>query len=150
MLPRGGFHFQADTKGGCHGLVDEVYVAATGVLGGVTDGADFNFRGTGRNTHHQFEVGGENAAMTGVYLFDEAANHHFCGVEVCDNTIPQRTDGLDAGIGFFMHHLGLLAQCDALPRLVVDSYDRGLVQHNLIILENDGVGGTQVHSQFLV
>ena len=57
-------HIQADTQGCCHGLIDEVYVPAAGVLRGVADGTDFHLRGAGRNAHHQFEVGGEQAAVT--------------------------------------------------------------------------------------
>ena len=40
-----GFYVKADTKGSGHWFVDEVYVTATGVLGGVTDGPDLNLSG---------------------------------------------------------------------------------------------------------
>ena len=143
-------HIQADTQGCCHGLIDEVYVPAAGVLRGVADGTDFHLRGAGRNAHHQFEVGGEQAAVTGIHLLDEAADHHFRGVEVCNDAIPQGTHRLDAGIGFLVHEFGLLTQGNAFAGLVVDGHYRGLVQGNLVILENDGVGGTQVDSQFLI
>ena len=88
--------------------------------------------------------------MTGVHLLDEPADHHLRGIEVCDNAVPERTHGLDAGIGFFVHQFGLLAQGDALPCLVVDGHDGGFVQRNLVILENDGVGCAQVDSKLLI
>ena len=145
-----GFHVQADTEGGGHGFVDQVDVAAAGVLRRVAHSPDFHFRRAGRNAHHQLEVGGEQAAVTGVHLLDEAADHHFRRVEVGDNAVTERTHCLDAGIRFFVHQFSLLAQGDALPCLVVDGNDRRLVQGNLVILENDGIGSAQVDSQLLI
>ena len=49
-----------------------------------------------------------------------------------------------------MHEFGLLTQGNAFAGLVVNSHYRGLVQGNLVILENDGVGGAQVDSEFLI
>ena len=88
--------------------------------------------------------------VTGVHLLDEAADHHFGGIEVGDDAVPQGAHGLDAGVGLLVHQFGLLAQGDAFPRLVVDGYDGGLVQRNLVILENDGVGGAQIHCKLLI
>ena len=146
----GGFHVQADTEGCGHGFVDQVHVTAAGMFRRVTHRTDLHFRGAGGDAHYQFQVGGEEAAVTGIDLADESADHHFRGVEVGDNAVPQGPHGLDARIGLFVHQFGLLAQGDTLPCLVVDGHDGGLVQGNLVILENDGIGGAQVYSQFLV
>ena len=145
-----GLHVQADTEGGRHRLENKVDIASSRVLRGITDRTDFHFRTAGRDAHHQFEVGGEEAAMTGVHLLDEAADHHFCSVEVCNNTIPQRTYGLDAGVGFLVHQFSLLAQGDALPCLVVDGHDGRFVQGYLVVPEDNGISRSQVYGQFLI
>ena len=120
------------------------------MFGGVADGPDFDFGGTGRDAHDELEVRGEEAAVAGVDLADEAADHHFCRIEVGDHSVAERTDGLDARIGLFVHEFGLLAEGNALARAIVDGHDGRLVQHDLVILENDGVGGAEVDGQFLI
>ena len=145
-----GFDFEPDTEGRCHGLEDEVNVTAAGVLGGVTNGPDFYFRGARRYADHHFEVGGKEAAVLVVYLLYEAADHHFRRVEVGNHAVPEGPDGTDAGIITFVHQFGLLADGDALAAIIVDSNDTGLVEHYLVILVNDGVGSTQIDGQFLV
>ena len=116
----------------------------------VADSPDFHFRGTGRDAHHDFKVGGEKAAVTGINLAYETADHHLRGIEVCDNAIPEGTDRLDSRIRLFMHELGLLAQGYALVGVIVDGHDARLVQRNDVILENDGIGGSKVDSQLLI
>ena len=88
--------------------------------------------------------------MTGVHLLYEAADHHFRCVEVCDNAVTERAYGFDSGVCLLMHELGFLAKCDAFSGLVVNGDDGGFVQHYLVILEDDGVGGSKVNCQFLI
>jgi hypothetical protein len=95
------------------------------VLGGVADGADLHFRGAAGNAHDQLQVRGEKAAVTGVDLADETADHHLGGVEVRDHAVAERTDGADAGIRLLVHQLGLLAEGDALVGCIVDGDNRG-------------------------
>ena len=120
------------------------------MLGGVADGPDLHFRGSARDTDDQLEVRGEEAAVTGIDLADEAADHHLGRVEVRDDAVAEGTDGADAGVCLFVHKLGLLAQGDALVVRIVDGDDGGLVQHDLVILENDGVGRAEVYCELLV
>ena len=65
-------------------------------------------------------------------------------------SISITTPSTYAGIDTFVHQFGLLAYGDALATIIVDSHDAGLVKHNLVILVNDGVGGSEVNGQFLV
>ena len=141
---------EADTERRRHRFEDQEDIAAAGVLGGVAHGADLHFRGAGRDAHHNLEVGGEELGTAAAGLLDEAADHHLRRVEVGDHAVAQRPDGLDARAGPFVHQFGLGAEGDAFARIIVDSHDAGLIQHNLVILVNDGVGGTQIDSQFLI
>ncbi|CCX54574.1 unknown [Bacteroides sp. CAG:1060] len=88
--------------------------------------------------------------MTTGSLLDEASYHHLRSIEVCNDTIAQRADGLHAGVDLLMHQFGLLTKSDAFPRIVIYCYDTRLVQDNLIILINDRVGRSEVNCQFLI
>ena len=145
-----GLDVQTNTQGGCHRLEDQIYVPASGVLGGVTHCPDFHFRGAGRDAHDNFEVGAEEAAVLAADLLDEASDHHFGCVEVGNHAITQRPDGLYAGIDFLVHQLGLLAQGNALAGIVVYCDDARLVQHYLSVLVYDGVGCSEVNCKFLI
>ena len=48
-----------------------------------------------------------------------------------------------------MHQFGLLAQGDAGTRLVIDGHDARFVQHDLVVLEDDGVGRSKVNGELL-
>ena len=78
---------KAYTQGGCHRLENQIYIPASGMLGGIAHGPDFHFCGSGRDAHHHFEVGAEEAAVLAAYLFDEASDHHFRRVEVGNHAV---------------------------------------------------------------
>ena len=88
--------------------------------------------------------------MLAVNLLDEAADHHLRSIEVCDNAVPEGADGAYAGVVALVHELGLLAYCDALAGAVVYCDYAGFVEHYLVILVDDGIGGAQVYCQLLV
>ena len=144
-----GLHVQADTEGGRHRLENKVDIASSRVLRGITDRTDFHFRTAGRDAHHHFQAGGEQALVLAVHLFDETADHHLGRVEVRDHAVFQRTDGLDARVGPLMHQFGLLAQGNAGTGLVIDGHDTRLVQYDLVVLEDDGVGRSKVNGELL-
>ena len=123
---------------------------AAGVLGRVAYGSDFNFGGAGRDADHHLEVRGEEAAVLAADLLDEAANHHLRSVEVSNHAVSQRPYGPYARVYLFVHQLCFLAEGDALACIVVKGYDAWLVEHNLTVLVNDGVGGAQVNCKLLV
>ena len=87
--------------------------------------------------------------MLAVDLFDEAADHHLRRIEVGDNAVPQRPHGADAGVGAVVHQLGFLPYGDAFVIVVDCNYAR-LVQHNLVVLVDDGVGSSEVDCQLLI
>ena len=59
-------------------------------------------------------------------------------------------DGLDARRSTLVHEFRLPAEGHTLARIIVDGHDAGFVQHNLVILVNDRVGGAEVDGQLLV
>ena len=120
------------------------------MLGRVTDGPDLDFRTAGRDADDDLEVGGEKVFMFLVDALDETAYHHLGRIEVGDDAVPQGADGLDARIDTFVHQLGLLAEGDAFAGIIVDRHDARLVQGDHIVLEDDGIGGTEVDGEFLV
>ena len=120
------------------------------MLGGVAHGPDFHLGTARRDAHHNLEVGGEEAAVLAVHLLDEAADHHFGGIEVGDNAVAQRPYGLDSGVAALVHELGLRAYGDALAAIVIYCDDARLVQHYLVVLIDDGVGRSEVYCEFLI
>ena len=83
------------------------------------------------------------------YLLYKAPDHKLCSVEVCDNAVFQRSDGLNTGVGALVHELGLMSYCEALAGLDVYRDDTGLVENDLSVLIDDGVCCAEVYSQFL-
>ena len=119
------------------------------MLAGVAYGPDLHLGRTGWNSDNDLEVGGEKGFSPAVHLLDEALDHHLGRIEVGNDTVPQWTDRLDARVGVLVHQLCLLSDRDALLGIVVDGYDARLVKRNLVIVEDDCVGGSEVHSNLL-
>ena len=86
---------------------------------------------------------------TRVDHLDESAHHHLASGEVGDDAVTQRTHGLDAVVGLLVHALGTLTNGYHLIGIAIDRYDGGLVNDNLITLDDDSIGGTEVHRYFL-
>ena len=80
---------------------------------------------------------------------DESTHHLLASSKVCDNAIAQRTDSTDVVMSLLVHHLRLFAHGNHLVGAAVEGYNRRFVHYNLIITDNDGIGGTQVHCDFL-
>ena len=84
-----------------------------------------------------------------MYHLYQSSHHLFAGREVGYDSVAQRSDSAYVCVLFFIHHLGLLAHGDHLVCSPVESHDRRLVNHNLIIRDDDGIGCTEVHCYFL-
>jgi hypothetical protein len=67
------------------------------------------------------------------------------GIEVCDHALTQRTYRAGVGIALFVHLSSLRSDCDHLARAVVKGYDRGLIEDDLVVLDDDGIGSAEVH-----
>ena len=72
-----------------------------------------------------------------VHHSDKAANHLLGSIEVGNHTIAQRADGFDVLVSFAVHHTRLLANGNHLLRIGVNGHNRRLVNHNLIVVDND-------------
>ena len=80
---------------------------------------------------------------------DKSTHHLLAGSKVGDNAITQRTDCTDVVMSLLVHHLCLLAYGNHLVGAAVEGNNRRFVHYDLIITDNDGIGGTQVHCDFL-
>lgn len=80
-----------------------------------------------------------------VYLLYETANHHLSGIEVRDDSVFKRADCLYSRLLAFVHKLGLVAQRDTFSCSIIYGNDARFVKNNLVILENDSVGSTEIH-----
>lgn len=144
-----GLNVKTDTEGSGHRFVNQIHVAASSMFGGVADGPDFNLGTAAGDTDNDLQVRGKDGVPVIVDLLDETADHHLGGVEVGDNAVPQRPYRFDSGVGFLVHQFGFLAECDAFACIVVDCHDARLVKDDFVVLENDGVGGSEIHGKFL-
>ena len=80
-----------------------------------------------------------------MHLLDEVAQHSLGGVEVCDDTVLQRTDRDDVSGRTANHLLGVCADCEDAAGVLVDRDNRRLVQHDAAAADIDkGVGGSEV------
>ena len=144
-----GFDVKTDSEGCCHRLENQVHIPSSRMLGGVAHSTYFHFGTSRRDADNDLEIRGENLAALAADLADESANHHLGSVEVCDYSVFERTDRLYVGIVASVHQLGLTANSDAFPACNVQCDDTWLVQHYRTVLVDDGVGRSEIYSQFL-
>lgn len=143
----GGLDVKADAEGGGHGLVNHVDVASVGMFGGVADGTDFHFGGAGGDAYDHPEGGGEPVAL-GAGLLHEAADHELGGVEVGDYALAEWTHRADAGVALSFHQVGFLSDGDKLFGAGIEGHDRGFVDYDFIIVDDNRVCRAQVHGDF--
>ena len=142
----GRIDIEADADGRGHGFEDEVDVTSAGMLGRVAHGTEFHFGRSGRHTDDHADRGGEEASA-GVDHADESAHHLFASVEVGNDAIVERTNHANFFARLFVHQFGALAHSNGLFGVGVEGNDGGLVDHNLAIADDDGVGCAQVHGK---
>ena len=92
---------------------------------------------------------GENQLLFELAFFDEAANHELCCVEVGYYAFAQWAHGADALWLTALHELGFLAYGYQFVGAAVESHNRGLVDHNLVVVDYDGVGCAEVDGYLL-
>lgn len=138
---------ETDTEGCCHRLVNHINVAAAGMLARVADCTDFNLGAARRDTHHDAQRRREPMVFRAYHL-DKSADHQLGGVEVGDNAVAQRADGADARVLLSLHHLSLFSYGNKLA-FGVESHIRRLVDHDLVIVDDDRVCRSKVNGYFL-
>ncbi len=80
---------------------------------------------------------------------DQATHHLLASREVGNDSIAQGANGADIVVCLLIHHLGFLAHGNHLVGAAVQSHNRRLVNNNLIITDDDGVGGAEIHCNLL-
>ena len=84
-----------------------------------------------------------------MYHLDEATEHLLGGIEVGNDAIAQRTNHTNLVVRLFVHLLGHIAHSNHFFRVAVEGHNGGLIDVNLTIANDDGIGGTEVNGQFL-
>ena len=131
-----------------HGLIDHIYIPASGMFAGVAHGAYLDFCAARGNADHHTESGGEPAAFR-TYHPDHTAYHLLGGVEVSYDTVAERTDCPDARRFLPFHLMGRRSYSYQLVALVFDGHHARFVHHYLVIMNYDGIGRSQIHRYFL-
>ena len=114
----------------------------------VTNGTQLHLGRTRRHADHHPQRGREQAAA-GMHHLDQAAHHLLTGREVGNHTVAQRTDGTDVIMRLLIHHLRLVTNGNHLVGTAIQSHHRRLVDHDLIIADNDRVSRSKVHGYLL-
>ena len=113
MLPVGSCDGQAGADGRGHRLLDDVgRLAGAGVLGRLLHGPLLDAGDARRHADHH--AGLDPAAA--VHLLDEVAEHLLADLEVGDDAVLQRPDGLDVAGRAADHPLGLEPDRDRAAR----------------------------------
>ena len=72
-------------------------------------------------------------------------------LEVGDDAAAEGTDGLDVFVvGAAIHAHGFLTHGDDFVVVTIYGHDGWLVDNHLVVVYNNGVGGSQVHGHFTV
>jgi len=70
-------------------------------------------------------------------------------VEIGDHAVFQGADRFDVGVGLLMHGARPFADGDQLAGVGVDGDDRRLVHHHAAVVDDQGIGRTEVDGQLL-
>ena len=84
-----------------------------------------------------------------MYHLNQSTHHLLASREVGNHTIAQWTDSTYILMSLLIHHLRLVTYSNHLVGTAIQSHNRRLIYHNLIIADNDGVGSAKVHGNFL-
>ena len=142
-------HVDADTDGCGHRLVYHADFLGAGLLGTFAHGTLFDIGDTTGDTDDHTQRRRQERTIDTRHA-DEFADEVLGHLEVGNHATTQRTNGLHVAVGLAIHQLGPLAYSDYLVVVAVISHDRGLVDDHLVVIYDDGIGGTQVHSHLSV
>ena len=130
---------------GRHGFFDDVgRLTSACVFGRVLDCSTFDASNAGRDANHHTRLG-EAALMNAM---DKVTKHLFADVEIGDDPVFQRTDGLDVLRGPPEHALGFETYGQRAAVSGVHRDHRRLVQDDTApAFVDQGVGGAKVDRQ---
>ena len=144
----GRFDVEPRAQRGGHRFVDHVDLAPACVFGRVAHGADLDVSRSRRDADHHFDRGREEMPRT-LDLLYHAAQHQFGGREIGDHAVFQGADRFDVGVGLLMHGARPFADGNQLAGVGVDGDDRRLVHHHAAVVDDQGIGRTEVDGQLL-
>ena len=142
-------YVDADADGGGHRLMDQAHFLGAGLLSRVLHGAFLHLGDARRDADDHLQAGWKQVVLEIDHL-DHLAHHVFGGLEVGDDTVAKRADGLDVFVGLAVHHHGTFADGDDLLRVALHGDDGRLVDYHLVVVYDNRVGRTEVNGDFLV
>src|SRR5690349_3663274 len=129
--------------------MDEVDLFGTGLLRTVANGPFFYFSNGGRNTDHHTPARREKWFF-GINHLDHFTEHELGGIKVGNYTVFEGANGFNTLVGFFMHHQGAFAYGQDFFRVVtVQSDNGGFIHYDFVIVDYQGIGGSQVYRDLL-
>ena len=140
-------HIDADTDSGCHWLMYEAHLFSAGLFCAIFHSPLLHLGNTRRYSYHHPQCRREESVVEFHHL-DKLAKHIFRRLEVSDDTVTQRPNSLDILMGLAMHHHSAFAHSHNLVGVTLDSNNRRLIDDNLVIIDDEGVGGAEVYCQF--
>ncbi len=143
------FHINADTQGRSHGFMYQVNFFGARLFGTVAYSPFFHFRDTGRNADHHTPAGWEQR-LFGIDHLDHFPYHEFSRIKIGNNPVFQGADRTNALMRLFVHHQGPLSYSQNGFRIIpVKCNDTRLINYNLVIMNDQGICGAQIHSNLL-
>ena len=109
------------------------------MLARVADGTDFDLGRTRGNAYDHAQRGREPVIL-GAHFLDHAADHVLGSVKVGDDTVAQGAHGADALVDLAVHLTGAFTDGDRLVSFGVKCHDRGFVNDDAVIMDDNGVG----------
>src|SRR5690606_4579684 len=148
-VPLGLHDIQADADGGGHGFVDQINLLAVDPFGGFPYRPHFHFGDPRGDADYHAKRRGEPFFLQGRDILDEHIDHLFRGIEVGDDPVLERPNGLNVLMGLSLHHTGLASHCDDLSRYAVPGHDGWTVHDHLVLVDDQGVCGSEVNGDLL-
>jgi hypothetical protein len=114
----------------------------------VPHGTDLDL-GASRGDTYDHPKAGHEKLVLGIDHFDHPAHHLLGSVKIRDHSVTQGPDGFYVFVCLSLHHTGGLSNSQRFSRVLVNGDYGRLVNHYLIVVDDDGIGGTQVNGKFL-
>ena len=118
------------------------------MLGAVAHSAKLHLGRTRRDTDNHTERRREEAA-SGVNHLDKAAHHLFASSKVGNHSITEWANSADVVVSLLIHHLCLRTDSNHFVGATVEGYHRRLVNNDLVVADDNGVGSAKVHRNVL-
>src|SRR5690606_7866877 len=144
-VPLGLHDVQADAYGGGHGFMDQIDFLAVDPFRGFPYRPHFHFGDPRRDADDHSQGRGKPFLLQGRDVLDEHIDRLFRGIEIGDDPVLERSDGLDVLMGLPLHHTGFTSHRDDLSGNPVPGHDGRAVHDHFVQVDDQGVRGTEIY-----